>query len=75
MLKMDNKAKLKTDHQSWLAYKLIRNDYFADIRSAKESFNSTNLQSLIQKDNNTKQWWKVLKQVNSVGQQWKASHH
>ena len=63
MLKMYGKAKMKIDPQSWLAYKLIRNEYFSDIRDAKVTFDETKLPLLIDKENNTKQWWKVLKHI------------
>ena len=67
MLKLYGKAKIKMVPQSWLAYKLIRNEYFNNIRNDKVTFDETKLQLLINKENNTKQWWKVLKQVNNYG--------
>ena len=67
MLKLYGKAKIKMDPQSWLACKHIRNEYFNDIRDAKVTFDESKLQLLINEEKNSKQWWKVLKQVNNCG--------
>ena len=75
MLKLYGKAKSKMDPQSWLAYKHIRNEYFSDLGDAKVTFDETKLQLLINEENNSKQWWKVLKQVNNWGPTKDIFHH
>jgi len=53
----------KTDTK-WADYKQIRNEYFNDIKAAKKSYDETNLQSLIDQRNSSKQWWSLIKQIN-----------
>ena len=63
MMKLYRTAKLNDNANSWDAYKILRNEYFANIRAAKISFDDSKLKSLIDKNNSPKQWWTLLKQV------------
>ena len=63
MMKLYKTTKSNNTATTWENYRIIRNEYFNEIKTAKKNFDDCKLKSLAEKKNSPKQWWSLIKQV------------